>query len=75
MSRQKVDYHLNKLKAHGLVQDAGTRRWGGLIERLLVATAAGYVVSPDVMGAAGSDPARLGDRRAAGRRKRRLGPR
>ncbi len=41
MSRQKVDYHLNKLRAHGLVQDAGTRRWGGLIERLLVATAVG----------------------------------
>ena len=62
LSRQKVNYHLNKLQAHGLVKDAETRRWGGLTERLLVATAAAYVVSPEAMGAAGSDPARLRDR-------------
>ena len=62
LSRQKVNYHLNKLQAHGLVEDVETRRWGGLTERLLVATAAAYVVSPEAMGAAGSDPARLRDR-------------
>ena len=40
LSRQKVNYHLRTLEAHGLVQQAGERRWGGLTERLLVATAA-----------------------------------
>jgi DNA-binding transcriptional ArsR family regulator len=65
LTRQKVNYHLNKLQAHGLVREAGTRRWGGLTERLLVATAAGYVVSPETLGQAGSDPARMRDRLSA----------
>lgn len=65
LSRQKVNYHLRQLEAHGLVEVAGTRRWGGLTERLLVATAAAYVVSPDALGAAASDPARLRDRLSA----------
>src|SRR3954462_3093545 len=45
MARQKVTYHLNALEAHGLIRLAQERRWGGLTERLLVATAASYVVS------------------------------
>ena len=65
LSRQKVNYHLNKLEAHGLVEPAQTRQWGGLTERLLVATAAGYIVSPGALGEAGSDPARLRDRLSA----------
>lgn len=65
ISRQKVNYHLRQLEAHGLVEAAGTRAWGGLTERLLVATAAGYVVSPEALGAAGSTPGRTRDRLAA----------
>lgn len=65
LARQKVTYHLNALEAHGLVQLAEERRWGGLTERLLVATAASYVVSPSALGAAGADPAREGDRLSA----------
>jgi DNA-binding transcriptional ArsR family regulator len=65
LTRQKVNYHLRQLEAHGLVEAAGTRTWGGLTERLLVATAAGYVVSPEVLGAAGSDPERSRDRLSA----------
>ena len=65
LSRQKVNYHLRQLESHGLVEMAGTRAWGGLTERLLVATAAGYVVSPAAMGAAGSDPARARDHLSA----------
>jgi DNA-binding transcriptional ArsR family regulator len=65
LTRQKVNYHLNLLETHGLVEPAGTRAWGGLTERLLVATAAGYVVSPAALGAAGSDPARARDRLSA----------
>jgi len=65
LSRQKVNYHLRQLEAHGLLEVAETRRWGGLTERLLVATAAAYVVSPDALGGAASDPARHRDRLSA----------
>lgn len=65
LTRQKVNYHLRVLEAHGLVEAAGERRWGGLIERLLVATAASYVVSPAALGRLGADPARNGDRLSA----------
>jgi DNA-binding transcriptional ArsR family regulator len=52
LARQKINYHLRALEAHGLVRAAGERRWGGLTERRLVATAAAYVVSPDALGLA-----------------------
>ncbi|QCI67318.1 helix-turn-helix domain-containing protein [Phreatobacter stygius] len=65
MARQKVNYHLRALEAHRLVRVAEERQWGGLTERLLVATARSYVVSPDALGAVGSDPARGGDRLSA----------
>ena len=50
LTRQKVNYHLRQLETHGLVEVAETRTWGGLTERLLVATAAGYVVAPEPLG-------------------------
>jgi DNA-binding transcriptional ArsR family regulator len=65
LTRQKVNYHLRTLEAHGLVRVAEERRWGGLTERLLVATAASYVVSPDALGAAATDPERTADRLSA----------
>jgi DNA-binding transcriptional ArsR family regulator len=63
--RQRVNYHLRLLEKHGLVEVAGTRTWGGLTERRLVATAAGYVVSPEALGAAASTPRQAGDRMSA----------
>ncbi len=66
VARQKVTYHLNALEAHGLVRLAGERRWGGLTERLLVATAASYVVSPGALGPIAVDPDREVDRMSAG---------
>jgi DNA-binding transcriptional ArsR family regulator len=65
LARQKVNYHLRALEAQGLVQVAGERRWGGLTERLLVATARSYVVSPGALGAVATDPARSSDRLSA----------
>ena len=65
LARQKVNYHLHALEAHGLVRLAGERRWGGLTERLLVATAASYVVSPSALGSAAVDPDREVDRLSA----------
>jgi DNA-binding transcriptional ArsR family regulator len=65
LTRQKVNYHLRALEAHGLVTLAGERRWGGLTERRLVATATSYVVSPAALGEVASDPARSADRLSA----------
>ena len=65
LPRQKVNYHLRALEAHGLVTVAEERRWGGLTERILVATAAAYVVSPGALGPAAADPARAADRQSA----------
>lgn len=66
MPRQKVNYHLHALEQHGLAEVADTRRWGGLTERLLVATAASYVVSPGALGGVAADPERASDRLSAG---------
>ena len=65
LTRQKVNYHLNALDSHGLVRLAQERKWGGLNERLLVATAASYVVSPSALGPIAADPNREVDRLAA----------
>src|SRR5215211_5723784 len=65
LARQKVNYHLRALEAHGLVQLAEERKWGGLTERLLVATAASYVVSPSALGPVALDPKREIDRLSA----------
>ena len=65
LARQKVNYHLRALEARGLVTVAEERRHGGLTERLLVATAASYVISPAALGAAAADPARSADRLSA----------
>lgn len=65
ISRQKVNYHLRALEEHGLVAEAGQRQWGGLRERLLLATATSYVISPSAMGAVASDPGRTNDRLSA----------
>src|SRR6476469_8309040 len=65
LARQKVNYHLRALEAHGLVRLAEERKWGGLTERLLVATAASYVVSPSALGPVASDPERTRDRLSA----------
>jgi DNA-binding transcriptional ArsR family regulator len=66
LPRQKVNYHLRTLEAHGLVEIASEKQWGGLTERLMVATAASYVISPVALGPVASDPGRTQDRLSAG---------
>jgi hypothetical protein len=66
LPRQKVNYHLNVLEAHGLIELAEVRPRGGLQERVLRATAACYVVSPAAIGESGAQPERIGDRLSAG---------
>jgi DNA-binding transcriptional ArsR family regulator len=63
--RQKVNYHLRALEAHGLVRVAETRQWGGLTERLMVASASQFVVAPSALGKSAADPKRTRDRLSA----------
>jgi len=65
IARQKVNYHVRALEAHQLVQEAGKRQWGGLTERLLVASASSYIVSPRALGPVALDPDRDADRLSA----------
>jgi DNA-binding transcriptional ArsR family regulator len=65
LPRQKVNYHLRTLEVHGLVRVASKKRWGGLTERRLVATASSYVVSPGALGPVAADPSRGMDRLSA----------
>ncbi len=65
LARQKVNYHLRSLEGHGLVQVAEERRWGGLTERLMLASASSYVVSPAALGPIAADPERGADRLSA----------
>jgi DNA-binding transcriptional ArsR family regulator len=54
--RQKLNYHLRALEAHGLLELAEERKRGGITERVLRATAVSYVVSPAALGESAADP-------------------
>lgn len=56
IARQKVNYHLRALEAHGLVELSEVRRHGGITERVLQASAASYVVSPAAVSPTAADP-------------------
>lgn len=62
LTRQKVNYHLKALEAHGLVEPAGQRAWGGIIERYVRRSARHFVVAPDVLQGAVADPNAVADR-------------
>ncbi|MGJ4855728.1 ArsR/SmtB family transcription factor [Labrys sp. La1] len=62
LTRQKVNYHLRALEEQQLVHAVEERRRGGLTERLIVASAASYIVSPAVLGRLGADPVHSNDR-------------
>lgn len=65
LTRQKANYYLRSLERLGLVSVVGERQWGGLTERLFLASAASYVVSPDALGPMAVDPGRATDRLSA----------
>jgi DNA-binding transcriptional ArsR family regulator len=65
IARQKINYHLKTLEAHGLVELAEERRHGGLTERVLRASASSYVVSPAAVSASAADPTANPDRLSA----------
>jgi DNA-binding transcriptional ArsR family regulator len=66
LTRQKVNYHLNALEAHGLVELVEARARGGITERVMQATALHYVVSPAALGEDAADPERAADQMSAG---------
>ena len=65
LTRQKINYHLKALEAHGLVTLAEERHHGGITERLLQASAASYVVSPAAVSPTAASPERNADQRSA----------
>jgi DNA-binding transcriptional ArsR family regulator len=66
LPRQKVNYHLKTLEAHGLVEMIEERRKGNVNERIMRATAAAYVISPTALASVEPDPARSPDQLSAG---------
>lgn len=65
LPRQKVNYHLRTLERHGLIGLVEERRRGNLTERVMRATAAAYVISPQALAAVEPDPAHAPDRLSA----------
>lgn len=57
VSRQKANYHVRALEDVGLVVLVEHRQRRGLTERVVVASARSYVLSPAVLGATAPDPA------------------
>ncbi len=52
--RQKINYHLRELERVGLVKESETRKRGNCVERLVVATAKYYLISPEALGKLGA---------------------
>lgn len=65
LTRQKVNYHLKALEAHGLVEPAEIRAWGGITERIVQRAARRFVVAPDALQASASDPEGIADHLSA----------
>lgn len=65
LTRQKVNYHLKMLEAHGLVEPAEERAWGGITERFVRRAARRLVVSPGVIQGVAVDPAEVADHLSA----------
>lgn len=65
LTRQKVNYHLRALEAHGLVEPAGERAWGGITERYVQRTARHLIVAPEVLEGSSPDPNEVADRLSA----------
>ncbi|GAA3193039.1 helix-turn-helix domain-containing protein [Actinocorallia longicatena] len=61
LPRQKVNYHLKTLEAHGLVELVEERRKGNVNERIMRATASSYVISPTALASVQPDPSRSPD--------------
>lgn len=64
--RQRIGYHVRALERAGLVVPVTERTHGGLVERLVQASAAGYVVAPQALGPLAPDATTIADRFSTG---------
>ncbi|MFN2386288.1 MAG: helix-turn-helix domain-containing protein, partial [Thermoanaerobaculia bacterium] len=55
LSRQRVNHHFRHLILTGFLRPAGRRRRRNMVEKLYVASAAGYLLSPELLGPARAD--------------------
>jgi DNA-binding transcriptional ArsR family regulator len=65
LSRQKANYHLRELEQHGLIELVEERRRGNMLERVMRASAASFVISPAVLAELAPDPGRSPDQVSA----------
>ena len=65
LTRQKVNYHLKALEAHGLVEPSGERTWGGITERYVQRSARLLFVAPNVLQDTAADPKQVADQLSA----------
>ena len=59
--RQRIGYHVRELERVSLVHTVDERAHGGLVERLVQASAAAYVVAPQALGPVAPDPSTVTD--------------
>jgi DNA-binding transcriptional ArsR family regulator len=55
LPRQRVNYHVRQLAQAGLLRRAGRRRRRNMFEQRYVASARGYVLSPELLGETAAD--------------------
>lgn len=65
LPRQRVNYHIGRLRRAGFLVPAGRRRRRGLFEQRYTATAQAYVVNPEVLGPVLARPDHIRDRLSA----------
>src|SRR5688572_11587861 len=65
LPRQRVNYHIGRLRRAGFLVPAGRRRRRGLFEQRYTATAQAYVVDPEVLGPVLARPDGIADRLSA----------
>jgi DNA-binding transcriptional ArsR family regulator len=61
LSRQRINYHVRRLAADGLLRRAGRRRRRNLFEQRYTASSSAYLLSPALLGPLGADWRRIGD--------------
>jgi DNA-binding transcriptional ArsR family regulator len=61
LPRQTVNYHVQELARARFLMRAGRRRRRHLFEQCYVATARGYLLSPELLGRLAADPAQVAD--------------
>jgi DNA-binding transcriptional ArsR family regulator len=62
LPRQRLGYHIRAMEGAGLLRHVGDRRRGNFTERLLQASARQYFLSPQLLGALGTNPRDVADK-------------